>query len=46
MSRLFAFVAGGVIMSSANEEMSREKGGRLRWFLLAVAVCGGLLLWS
>jgi hypothetical protein len=44
MARLFAFVAGGVLMTSANEELPREKGGRCGWFLFGTAAYGGLLL--
>jgi hypothetical protein len=44
MSRLFAFVAGGVIMTSANEELPREKGGRFGWFVMGAGAYGTLLL--
>ena len=44
MARLFAFVAGGVIMTSANEELHREKEGRLGWFALGACGYGALLL--
>jgi hypothetical protein len=44
MSRLFAFVAGGVLMTSANEELPREKGGRFGWFALGAGAYGTLLL--
>ena len=44
MARLFAFVAGGVLMTSANEELPREKGGRFGWFVLGAGVYGTLLL--
>jgi len=29
---VFAFVGGGVVMTSANEELPAEKGGRIGWF--------------
>lgn len=44
MSRLFAFVAGGVLMTSANEELPREKGGRFGWFVMGAVAYGTLLL--
>jgi hypothetical protein len=44
MSRLFAVVAGGVIMTSANEELPREKGGRFGWFVLGATAYAALLL--
>jgi hypothetical protein len=44
MARLFAFVAGGVLMTSANEELPREKGGRFGWFTLGAGAYGTLLL--
>jgi hypothetical protein len=44
VSRLFAFVAGGVIMTSANEELPREKGGRFGWFVMGAGAYGTLLL--
>jgi hypothetical protein len=34
ISRLFAFVAGGVVMTSMNEELPREREGRFWWFVL------------
>jgi hypothetical protein len=46
MARLFAFVAGGVLMTSANEELPREKGGRFGWFVLGATAYGGLLLFT
>ena len=46
MSRLFAFVGGGVIMTSANEELPREKGGLFGWFAIGAAAYGTLLLLS
>lgn len=44
MTRLFALVAGGVLMTSANEELPREKGGRFGWFVGGAAAYGTLLL--
>jgi hypothetical protein len=44
MARLFAFVAGGVLMTSANEELPREKGGRFGWFAMGAGAYGALLL--
>ena len=32
-SRLFAFVVGGVVITSAHEELSFEEGGRFGWFV-------------
>jgi hypothetical protein len=32
-SRLFAFVVGGVVITSAHEELSFEQGGRFGWFV-------------
>jgi hypothetical protein len=29
-----------VLMTSANEELPREKGGRFGWFLFGAAACG------
>jgi len=43
MARLFAFVAGGVLMTSANEELPRDKGGRFGWFVAGASVYGALL---
>jgi hypothetical protein len=34
VSRLFAFVAGGVVMTSMNEELPHEREGRFWWFVL------------
>jgi hypothetical protein len=34
ISRLFAFVAGGVVITSMNEELPREREGRFWWFVL------------
>jgi hypothetical protein len=44
VSRLFAFVAGGVVMTAANEELPREKVGRFGWFVLGAVVYGAVLL--
>ncbi len=44
ISRCFAFVAGGVVMTSANEELPRDKDGRFGWFVLGAAVYGAVLL--
>lgn len=44
VSRLFAFVAGGVVMTSANEELPKEREGRFGWFVLGAAGYGALLL--
>jgi hypothetical protein len=44
ISRLFAFVAGGVVMTAANEELPREKVGRFAWFVLGAVVYGAVLL--
>jgi hypothetical protein len=44
VSRLFAFVAGGVVMTAANQELPREKVGRFGWFVLGAVVYGAVLL--
>jgi hypothetical protein len=44
MSRLFAFIAGGVVMTSANAELPRGKEGRFAWFVLGAAAYAALLL--
>jgi hypothetical protein len=44
ISRVFAFVAGGVVMTSASEELPREKEGRFAWFLLGTAIYGTVLI--
>jgi hypothetical protein len=44
VSRLFAFVAGGVVMTAANEELPREKAGRFGWFVLGAVVYSAVLL--
>jgi hypothetical protein len=33
-----------VIMTSANEELPREKGGRFGWFVMGAGAYGTLLL--
>jgi len=43
MARLFALVAGGVLMTSANEELPRDKGGRFGWFATGACAYGALL---
>jgi hypothetical protein len=43
-ARLFAFVAGGVLMTSAKEELPEERGGRVGWFVLGTAAYAALLL--
>lgn len=37
LARLFAFVAGGVVMTSMNEELPRDHEGRFWWFVLGAA---------
>jgi hypothetical protein len=44
MAYLYAFVAGGVLMTSANEELPREKNGRFGWFAMGAGAYGALLL--
>lgn len=44
IDRLFAFVAGGVVMTSMNEELPREREGRFGWFVLGAAAYAILLL--
>jgi hypothetical protein len=44
IDRLFAFVAGGVVMTSMNEELPREREGRFLWFLLGSSVYAILLM--
>jgi hypothetical protein len=44
ISRLFAFVAGGVVMTSMNEELPREREGRFWWFVLGAAGYAIILL--
>jgi len=43
-SRLFAFVVGGVVITSAHEELSFEEGGRFAWFVGGAAVYATLLM--
>lgn len=44
ISRVFAFVAGGVVMTSASEELPRDKEGRFAWFLLGTVAYGAVLI--
>ena len=44
MARLFGFVGGGVVMTSMNEELPGERGGRFWWFLAGSMGCAILLL--
>ncbi len=43
-SRLFAFVAGGVIITSAHEELSVEECGRFGWFAVGAAAYAVVLM--
>jgi hypothetical protein len=43
-SRLFALVAGGVIITSAHEEIAVEKSGRFWWFACGAAVYASVLM--
>ena len=43
-SRLFAFVVGGVIVTSAHEELPVEENGRYGWFVGGAAAYATLLL--
>jgi hypothetical protein len=43
-SRLFAFVIGGVIITSAHEEMSVEESGRFWWFVGGAGLYATLLM--
>jgi hypothetical protein len=43
-SRLFAFVAGGVVITSAHEELSFEKEGGFGWFVGGAAAYATLLM--
>jgi hypothetical protein len=43
-SRLFAFVVGGVVITSANEELPVEEGGRFWWFVGGAAFYAILLM--
>jgi len=44
--RLFAFVAGGVVMTSMNEELPRERAGLFWWFTLGAVVYAALLVFA
>jgi len=44
VSRLFALVAGGVVITSAQAELPRDKDGRFGWFVLGAATYALLLL--
>ena len=43
-SRLFAFVVGGVIVTSAHEELPAEQGSRFFWFVGGAAMYATLLM--
>jgi hypothetical protein len=43
-SRLFAFVVGGVVITSAHEESSFEESGRFGWFAGGAAAYATLLM--
>jgi hypothetical protein len=43
-SRLFAFVVGGVVITSAHEELSFEESGRFGWFVGGAAAYATLLM--
>jgi len=43
-SRLLAFVVGGVVITSANEELPVEEGGRFWWFVGGAAFYAMLLM--
>jgi hypothetical protein len=43
-SRLFAFVVGGVVITSAHEELSFEEGGRFGWFVAGAGAYATLLM--
>jgi hypothetical protein len=43
-SRLFAFVVGGVVITSAHEELSFEEDGRFGWFVGGAAAYATLLM--
>jgi hypothetical protein len=43
-SRLFAFVVGGVVITSAHEELPIEENGRFVWFAGGAASYATLLL--
>lgn len=40
----FAFIAGGVVMTSMNEELARNERGQFWWFLAGAAGCAALLM--
>ena len=44
ISRLFALVAGGVVITSAQAELPRDKDGRIGWFVFGAAAYALLLL--
>ena len=44
IARLFALVAGGVVITSAQAELPRDKDGRFGWFVLGAASYASLLL--
>ena len=44
ISRLFAVVAGGVVITSAQAELPRDKDGRFGWFVFGAAAYATLLL--
>ena len=43
-SRLFAFVTGGVVITSAHEEMAVEEAGRFWWFTFGAGIYATLLM--
>jgi hypothetical protein len=43
-SRLFAFVVGGIVITSAHEELAFEGGGRFMWFAGGAAAYATLLV--
>jgi hypothetical protein len=43
VSRLFAFLAGGVVLTSVNEELPRDRQGRFLWFALGATVYSAVL---
>ena len=43
IARLFAFLAGGVVLTSVNEELPRDKRGRFLWFALGATVYSAVL---
>jgi len=44
--RLFAFVAGGVVMTSMHEELPREREGLFWWFTLGAVAYATLLMFA